>query len=480
MLFNSLGYAVFLPVVLAGYFALPHRARIFFLLAASCLFYMVYRPAYILVLASLIAIDYGAARCIEGAPRIKARIYLWTSIAATCSVLFFFKYFNFFSGTVSAGASLLGLRLTPRVLSYALPIGLSFHTFQSLAYVIEVYRGNQPAERNVFVYATYVMFFPQLVAGPIERPSHLLRQFREVHTFDVQQAGEGLKRIAWGLFKKAVIADRLAVIVKVVFAKPDAVNGFCLTLAAVAFTYQIYCDFSGYSDIAVGSAQLLGFRLMENFDSPFCARSIGEFWRRWHISLSTWFRDYVYIPLGGSRGSGLFTARNLMLTFLLSGLWHGASWNFLVWGGLNGAWLIAGRASAPLRHRVAAEFGLGENHPLRVAAGIVTTFSFVCVGFVIFRATDLPQASYILTHLFRNFEVRHLWEFGLDEFQLKLAIVAVFFLELVQWIQRHPPRITLADSAPPVLRWVSYLALVSAVLLLGVYLDANAFIYFQF
>jgi alginate O-acetyltransferase complex protein AlgI len=481
MLFNSLAYAIFLPLVLAAYFNLPERGRVPLLLVASCFFYMVYQPAYVLVLATLIAIDYLAARGIENAPPTRARLYLWISVAATCSVLFFFKYYNFVTGNISSGAALLGFHFAPRFLSWALPIGLSFHTFQSLAYVIEVYRGRQQAERNPLVYATYVMFFPQLVAGPIERPEHLLHQFREHHNFDAQRAAAGMRRIAWGLFKKAVIADRLSVIVKDVFADPGAFGGFYLSLAAVAFTYQIYCDFSGYSDIAVGSAQLLGFRLMENFETPFCARSIGEFWHRWHISLSTWFRDYVFIPLGGSRGSGLRTARNLMLTFLLSGLWHGASWNFLVWGALNGAYLIAGRATQAWRQSLAAWLGLREDHPVRVAIGVLFTFAFSCAAFVVFRATDLSQASYIITHLFQNFRLQRPIETPhADQFQCEIAAAGVILLETVQWFQRRPPLAARVAAAPAVVRWGSYLAFVSGIILFGVYLDGDAFIYFRF
>jgi D-alanyl-lipoteichoic acid acyltransferase DltB (MBOAT superfamily) len=482
MLFNSLAYAIFLPVVVASYFLLRQRARVPWLLLASCFFYMVYQPVYILVLATLIAIDYFAAQRIEAAPPGRGRLmYLWISIAATCAVLFIFKYFNFVTGSVSAGAALFGIKLAPRFLRMALPIGLSFHTFQSLAYVVEVYRGKQAAERNPLIYATYVMFFPQLVAGPIERPQHLLHQFREHHHFDPVRAAAGLKRIAWGLFKKAVIADRLALIVKDVFDEPEHFGGFYLAIAAVAFTYQIYCDFSGYTDMALGSAELLGFRLMENFDAPFRSRSIGEFWHRWHISLSTWFRDYVYIPLGGSRGSAFETARNLMLTFILSGLWHGAGWNYVLWGALNGAYLVAGRTTQAWRERLAASLGIPEDHPLRVAMGILFTFGFTCAAFVIFRATSLQQAHYILTHVYRNFRVHlHIATPHVDQMQFAIALVAVILLEVVQWVQRHPAAAARFAGAPAQIRWASYLTFASGILLFGVFLDGGAFIYFKF
>jgi D-alanyl-lipoteichoic acid acyltransferase DltB (MBOAT superfamily) len=481
MLFNSLAYAVFLPAVLAGYFFLPQRLRILWLLAASCLFYMVYRPKYILILAVLITIDYFAARCIAAVPLGRSRrFFLWISIAATCLTLLIFKYFNFAAGSLSAVTALVGLHFKPHLLWLALPIGLSFHTFQSLSYVIEVYRGKQPAERNFLVYASYVMFFPQLVAGPIERPQNLLHQFRERHSFDPARASAGIKRIAWGLFKKAVIADRLALVVGDVFDSPEKYGGVYLTIAAVAFTYQIYCDFSGYTDIALGSAQLLGFRLVENFDAPFCSRSIGEFWRRWHISLSNWFRDYVYIPLGGSRGSWFVTIRNLLFTFTLSGLWHGAGWNYIVWGALNGTYLVCGRITHPWRRRLAARLRISEGNPLRAGISVLLTFAFTCVAFVFFRANSVSRSWYILAHICRNYRLPAVFATPhLDQFQLGIACAAIILLEAVQWVRRHPSALAVFAEAPAQFRWASYLALASVVALFGVYLD-GAFIYFQF
>jgi len=299
MLFNSLEFAVFFPVVAALYFVLPQRHRVALLLVSSCIFYMAFIPAYILILGVTIAIDYCAGIWLERTEEDRLRrLVLITSIAATCAVLFVFKYFYFVVNNAIWLTGIFGWRLTGPSINIILPIGLSFHTFQSLSYVIEVYRRRQKAEHNFLVYATYVMFFPQLVAGPIERPQNLLHQFYERHEFDYLRITSGLKRMAWGFFKKLVVADRLALYVNDVYANPQAHNGLQLSIATVFFAYQIYCDFSGYSDIAIGSARVLGFRLMENFRSPYHSGSVAEFWQRWHISLSTWFRDYIYIPLG--------------------------------------------------------------------------------------------------------------------------------------------------------------------------------------
>src|SRR4030066_714116 len=292
MLFNSFSFLIFFPTVTVLYFLIPHRYRWFFLLTASCIFYMAFIPIYILVLALTIVIDYTAGLLIEKAEGEKRRWFLIMSIVSTCGVLFIFKYFNFFNANLSQLARFLHWNYSIESLSLILPIGLSFHTFQSLSYVIEVYRGNFKAERHFGIYALYVMFYPQLVAGPIERPGNLLHQFYEKHTYDDQRAMDGLKLMLWGFFKKVVIADKLALIVDQVYQDPPQFTGIPLIAAALFFGIQVYCDFSGYSDIAIGSAQAMGFRLMDNFNRPFHSTSMTEFWRRWHVSLMTWFRDF--------------------------------------------------------------------------------------------------------------------------------------------------------------------------------------------
>ena len=416
MLFNSLQFAIFLPIVAALYFSLPQRFRVPVLLLASCLFYMAFIPAYILILFLTIAIDYFAGIYIERSPGSHRRAWLVGSIISTCAVLFVFKYFDFFTTNFIGLANLFGWQLSKPLLHIILPIGLSFHTFQSLSYVVEVYRGRQPAESNFITYATYVMFFPQLVAGPIERPQNLLHQFYEEHAFDFERITSGLKRMAWGFFKKLVVADRLALYVNDVYAAPRDFNGLQLTIATVFFAYQIYCDFSGYSDIAIGCARILGFKLMENFRTPYYSASIGEFWHRWHISLSTWFRDYVYIPLGGSRVSTLRWLGIVLVTFGLSGLWHGANWTYVIWGLLNAIYLIFGRATESLRGRVFQAMGVPENGALRAAIRVATTFVLTCAAWVLFRARNLEDATYILTHFARNWDLRNV---GTEQFMLR-------------------------------------------------------------
>ena len=305
-------------------------------MAASCVFYIAFIPAYIFILLITILIDYTAGIYLERTAGRRRRMWLILSIVSTCIVLFVFKYFNFFTQTFTGLAQLAGWRVPAWPLNIILPIGLLFHTFQSLSYVVEVYQGRQKAEKDFIVYATYVMFFPQLVAGPIERPQNLLHQFREEHSFDEDRIVSGLRRMAWGFFKKLVVADRLALYVNDVFHNPQQCNGLKLSIAMLFFTCQIYCDFSGYTDIALGAARLMGFRLMENFRSPFHSRSVAEFWRRWHISLSTWFRDYLYFPMGGNRVPLRRWYLNILVTFGISGLWHGANWTvrrlgFLKW-----------------------------------------------------------------------------------------------------------------------------------------------------
>ena len=398
MLFNSLTFALFFPAFCALYFLAPRNVRTPLLLVASCVFYMYFIPIYILILLVTILIDYVAGIYIERSSGPGRKAWLVGSILSTCAVLLVFKYLNFFMENLAAVSHLLGWDIGDPRWKIILPIGLSFHTFQSLSYVIEVYRGHQKAEKDFVIYATYVMFFPQLVAGPIERPQGLLVQFRQHHEFDWERVTSGLRRMAWGFFKKVVIADRLALYVNDVYGAPQSFNGLQLTIATVFFAYQIYCDFSGYSDIAIGSARVLGFKLMENFETPYVSTSIAEFWRRWHMSLSTWFRDYVYFPLGGNRVGPLRRVRNLLVTFGISGLWHGANWTYVIWGLQNGVYLVVGWITQPWRARGYEAIGLREGHALRVALGIAVTFSLTCAAWVVFRAQSLGDAWHILTH----------------------------------------------------------------------------------
>jgi D-alanyl-lipoteichoic acid acyltransferase DltB (MBOAT superfamily) len=479
MLFNSLEFAFFFPLVVGIYFLLPQRHRVLWLLVSSCVFYMAFIPVYILILFVTILIDYFAGIYLERIPG-KARTWLlWMSIFSTCGVLFVFKYFGFFTSSFVGFAGLLGWHLPLPAVKIILPIGLSFHTFQSLSYVVEVYRGRQKAEPHFITYATYVMFFPQLVAGPIERPQHLLHQFWEHHAFDYERVTSGLKRMAWGFFKKLVVADRLALYVNDVYAAPRNFNGLQLTVATVFFAYQIYCDFSGYSDIAIGTARVLGFRLMENFDTPYYSQSISEFWHRWHISLSTWFRDYLYIPLGGSRVNMPRWIINILITFGVSGLWHGANWTYVVWGLLNGVYLLVGTTTEGVRNRLFALVGMTKDTLSRRVIRVAVTFGLTLIAWVIFRARTLGDAWYIFAHSYRG------WDFDTiktEQFllrQMPVAIGGIVLLEFGQWLQRQPSFPTTVARFPLALRWACYSAVMLGVVLFGIYRKAQ-FIYFQF
>ena len=479
MLFNSLEFAIFFPVVAVIYFALVGRWRIYWLLTASCIFYAAFVPAYILILFLTIIIDFYAGIYLERINSGAKLWLLWISILATCCVLFVFKYFSFVTRSMSGFADLFGWNISLPALNILLPIGLSFHTFQSLSYVIEVYHGRQKSERNLAVYATYVMFFPQLVAGPIERPQNLLHQFREHIEFNAERVVIGLRRIALGLFKKVVVADRLALYVNDVYATPTQFNGLQLTIATVFFAYQIYCDFSGYSDIAIGSARILGFSLMENFNEPYRALTVNDFWRRWHISLSTWFRDYIYIPIGGSRVGESRLLVNIFVTFLISGLWHGANWTFAAWGALNGLYLVAGRLTSGMRDQFFRRIGVEQNGSVRRAIMLSTTFLLTCAAWMVFRSSNLGDAGYIFMHLARGWDFHELRTPNVLLRSLPVAFGAIVLLEAIQiGLPRLPAKFQLINLSPAI-RWSVYITTIFTILLFGVF-QTSQFIYFQF
>jgi alginate O-acetyltransferase complex protein AlgI len=491
MLFNSLHFLLFFPIVTTGYFLCPHRYRWLLLLLASCYFYIVFKPIYILILFFTILVDYFAGLLIEQSQGRRRRLYLIASICANVGVLAIFKYYNFIAQSLESLTSTLSLSLpTPPLLKILLPIGLSFHTFQSLSYTIEVYRGRQRAERFIGIFALYVMFYPQLVAGPIERPQNLLRQFREKHFFDAARVSAGLQLMLWGFFKKVVIADRLAPFVNIVYDNPHGYEGVSLILATVCFAFQIYCDFSGYSDIALGSAQVMGFSLMKNFDRPYFSKSISEFWKRWHISLSTWFRDYLYISLGGNRVSVPRWCFNLFFTFLVSGLWHGANWTFVLWGALNGTYLMA---------EILFQRGLGDKptpsrkwwQPIRTASKIVLTFSLVCFAWIFFRANTVTDAFYIVSHLGTGlaavpYQLNNLAFikmnilFGRDKFEFVFAVIALCLMIGIQILQIRFDVRELIRKQPQWLRWSVYYVTLVIVLFFGAFNESQQFIYFQF
>jgi D-alanyl-lipoteichoic acid acyltransferase DltB (MBOAT superfamily) len=470
VLFNSFAFVIFFVVVTTLFFVLPHRLRWLLLLSASCFFYMFFVPIFILILVVTIIVDYLAGILIEDTrdPR-KKKIFLSMSIVSVCVVLFVFKYFNFFNANFAALAAALHWNYSIEALSIALPIGLSFHTFQSLSYVIEVYRGRQKAERHLGIFALYVMYFPQLVAGPIERPQNLLHQFHERKSFDLSRLQDGLSLALWGLFKKVVVADSLAIYADTVYNSSSHHSGASLLIATYCFAFQIYCDFSGYSDIARGVSRVYGIELMNNFDAPYFSKSISEFWTRWHISLSTWFRDYVYIPLGGNRVSQGRNFLNLSFVFLLSGFWHGANWTFIAWGALHGVYLIAERLWGTARDWLGIPKKAGL---LPQWVAVLLTFHLVLVAWVFFRARDVATAFDIVR--------RMLVPTGPVFFDPILVQCALGVLIVIggDWLIRRTDYWNNLDRYP-ITRFATCLAMLFGISLLGIENGAQ-FIYFQF
>jgi D-alanyl-lipoteichoic acid acyltransferase DltB (MBOAT superfamily) len=478
MLFNSISFLLFFPVVTALYFLLPHRWRWSLLLAASSAFYMAFVPAYILILLFTIVVDYFAGRLLESAQGRRRVVYLTASLIANIGVLAFFKYYDFLALNISALNALLGLQVDLPLLQILLPIGLSFHTFQAMSYTIEVYRGQQKAERHFGIYALYVMFYPQLVAGPIERPQNLLHQFREEHRFDYQRVTDGLKQMALGMFKKVVIADHLATEVNRVYDDPSQYHGLALIVATIFFSFQIFYDFSGYSDIARGSAQVMGFTLMKNFDNPYASSSMSEFWRRWHISLSTWFRDYLYIPLGGSRTSAGRRCINLMIVFVVSGLWHGANWTYVVWGALHGVYLVFGVATQPLRRRL----GFARKN----AASVVVVFALAALAWVFFRANNVSDAFYVVSHMTTGLggDLEALLSgAGFQGFTSGAVFYRLLAIGVMLYLERVDAThgiFRLTGRLPGFLRFSIYFFLVYSCVFMGLFGATQQFIYFQF
>ena len=473
MLFNSTEFLLFFIIVTAVYFALPHKYRWFQLLAASCYFYMAFVPVYILILGGTIIIDYFAGIWIEHATPPKRKLYLILSLISNIGVLAVFKYYNFFIDNVNGVLQLGHSALQLPYLKMLLPIGLSFHTFQAMSYTIEVYRGNQKAEKHFGIYALYVMFYPQLVAGPIERPQNMLHQFREDHRFSQDDFFIGFKMMLWGMFKKVVIADRLAILVNQVYSGPENYNSTMILLAVVFFAIQIYCDFSAYSSIALGCARVMGFKLMVNFNTPFKSKTVSEFWTRWHISLSTWFKDYLFYPVTiAKRNWGIWAVvYGTMLTFLLSGLWHGAGWNFILWGALNGIFI-----SAEILFKIKSS--KINKSPVKRVLGIIYVFLFFCFAQIFFRAKNIQEAILVLRQLFSHRFGGLQKENIFSKFSLALSLVLICFLFIAEY-KFIDGLIETRLSEKKKTNLVFGIAILSAILILGVFQQLS-FIYFQF
>ena len=505
MLFNSLGYAIFLPIVFVLYWAISHKYRWILLLVASYYFYMSWNPKYVLLILLTTAVSYGCGILVENVlegrekgsdayieAQKKARLYIVLALVVCLGVLFFFKYFNFLSESVCSILSAVAIPLHPVTLKLLLPVGISFYTFQSLSYVIDVYKGEVKAQRNFGKYALFISFFPQLVAGPIERTKNLMPQLFEDRPFDEQKAVLGLRLMLIGFFKKLILSDALARYVDKIYEHATYYYGLTLIIATILFTFQIYCDFSGYSDIAIGTAKLLNIDLMKNFDSPYLSCSIRQFWGRWHISLSTWFRDYVYIPMGGSRVKKSRHIFNTIFTMLVSGLWHGADWSFVVWGGLHGIYqVIEGfLKKGPLKNIFAHSFE-GKENSLQArlyffGQGIVT-FGLVSFAWIFFRANSMQDAVYIVTHLHNGLLhlpdawIRVMVDMGFAQYTHIKLIAGIVVLLIYDYFAQKRDLLSDYGRLPLIVRWMGYLLFTGFIITLCLHGGTTqSFIYFQF
>lgn len=483
MLFNSLDFAIFLPLVFVLYWFVTNKnlkLQNLLIVVASYVFYgwWDWRFLSLIVFSTLVDFTVGL-RLEKQEGKTKRKLLLLTSILVNLGFLGFFKYFNFFVDNFVAAFSFFGYELQGRSLNIILPVGISFYTFQTLSYTIDVYRRKMQPTRRFIAFAAFVSFFPQLVAGPIERATNLLPQFFRKRHFDYEKAVSGMRQILWGLFKKIVIADNCAQFADHIFAHSDVMNGSTLFLGVLFFTFQIYGDFSGYSDIAIGTARLFGFNLMRNFAFPYFSRDIAEFWRRWHISLSTWFRDYVYIPLGGSKGSKWMQIRNTFIIFIVSGFWHGANWTFIIWGALNALFFLPLLLSKKNRKHMEI-VAQGKNLPsLREFSRMLVTFLLTVFAWVFFRAENLPHAIQYLGGIFTNGTFATPRFAGMAK-ALPIVMLLVIFL-IVEWRGRQGDFAISAVGTKytrPV-RWVLY---AGVVFLIGMYMQTQGtpFIYFQF
>jgi alginate O-acetyltransferase complex protein AlgI len=481
MLFNSFQFLLFFIIVWLLFLATRGTTRKVILLIASYYFYMCWSTRYIWVIWGITLIDYVAGLQIEKAQEPhRRRLYLGVSLFCNLGLLVLFKYLNFLTGSMRSAAHLFGLQYDPRLLAIILPVGLSFHTFQAMSYTIEVYRRRVPAEKSLLEYALYVAFFPQMVAGPIERPQELLPQFHREPKVSLEGVRSGMVQALWGLFKKMVIADNVADFVKLIYDTPRHYDGAALLLATLLFSIQIYCDFSGYTDIALGLARMMGYELRINFMQPYFSRSVGEFWRRWHISLSTWFRDYVYIPLGGNRVKLPRHYCNLMITFVISGLWHGANWTFVAWGFLHGLYLIVAQTTAPFAGGLAQALGVTRVPRLLALFKTVLTFSLVTFAWIFFRANSVGDAWFIARHLFPlgRLDPLLLKVGGFSHATAPYLVLSIAGMFVVEWWIAHPSRAPRIWERPA-FRALAYNACVYAIAFFG-FFGHRDFIYFQF
>ncbi len=494
MLFNSIDFLIFFPIVVLIYLVIPKKVRCFWLLAASYYFYMCWNAKYaLLLLLSTVVTWISGVLLRKFAKPVGKKAVLIGCLSLNIGILFFFKYFDFFLETVNRVLGAVHMQVLVNPFDIILPVGISFYTFQALGYTNDVYQGKQEPIRNFFKYALFVSFFPQLVAGPIERSTHFLRQVEEVEKIKVwnyKNVANGLTYMVWGFFVKMVVADRAAILVNTVFDKYYMYNSLALILAAVCFAVQIYGDFAGYSIIATGAAKVMGFDLMENFEAPYFSRSIKEFWRRWHISLSTWFKDYLYIPLGGNRKGKVRRYINLMITFVVSGLWHGASFTFIAWGFLHGLYQVIEDATKGIRDKINEKLHTKTDSFGYKLMQTVITFILVDIAWVFFRASGIKAAIHYLCRIVTEWDPwslfnGSLYHLGLDRMEMNILILGLVLLMVVDMVRYKTGRTfsQIMEDQCIWFRWIVIWGLMAACIVFGVYginFESSQFIYFQF
>lgn len=474
MLFNSTEFLIFLPLVFALYWFVTNKSlklQNLLVLLASYVFYGWWDWRFLSLIVASSFVDFTVGNLLyQALDKARRKLYLGISIVFNIGLLGFFKYYNFFIDSFITAFQGIGITLQESTLYIILPVGISFYTFQTLSYTIDIYRNELEPTKDMLAFFAFVSFFPQLVAGPIERARNLLPQFLQNRQFDYELAKDGMRQILWGLFKKIVIADTIGVFVNDIFYNYETYPGSVLLLGAVYFAFQIYCDFSGYSDIAIGTAKLFGFRLMTNFKLPYFSRNVGEFWQRWHISLSTWFRDYVYIPLGGSRCSKAKQIRNSIITFTVSGFWHGANWTFVFWGFLNGLYYVPAILFGKKRYARVVAYNRWLPG-LREIAMMALTFFLILITWVFFRSATITEAFSYLDQMFSAslFSVPS---------HNRRGITFIVVLVIIEWFTRHKNHALQFERTPVLLRWPAYLLV--TLLILGFYTSEKQFIYFQF
>lgn len=476
MFFNSLAFAVFLPIVFLLYWFVFGKTKSMqnaFLVVVSYYFYSCWDWRFLFLLIFSTLLCYFTGIQIEKNTQKARKFWFWLSIILNLGFLGIFKYYNFFASSLSEALNNIGLQSSPLLLDVILPVGISFYTFHGLSYVIDIYYKRIQSEKNVVDYALFVSYFPLLVAGPIERATHLLPEIKVKRTFNFEKAKEGVYQIVWGLVKKVVIADTCATYANAVFDNYSSMNSLSLILGAVYFAFQIYGDFSGYSDMALGMSKLFGLDLLRNFNYPYFSRDIAEFWRRWHISLSSWFRDYLYIPLGGSRGSKIKQVRNVFIIFVVSGFWHGANWTFLAWGFINAMYFLPSLLLGTNRNNMETAELHWDFNSIKVFFSILATFTLACVAWIFFRANSIQIAFDYIRKIFTNgtFVSQFLPN---QRYSYELLLLVLAFV-LVEWNSRYK-----IEPISGKYSWLKMTLCILAIIALGTYADYKEFIYFQF